>query len=58
MLLAYDFQSGTYVDVFDKERYTEEYWTEKALLMAENGLIEEKFAIKNCHLTESGTLGG
>ena len=42
--------------MFDKERYTDDYWTEKAFELAENGLLEEKFAIKNCHLTESGTL--
>ena len=58
ILLSYDFERGHYVDVFDKNRYSEEHWVAKAMQTAENGLLHEKFAIKNCHLSASSSLSG
>ena len=54
-MLSYDFESGTYIDLFDKNRFNDEYWLEQAMFTSENGLLEQKFAIKNYRLTESSS---
>lgn len=55
-LLAYDFNKDLYVDLFDKNRYSDDYWLEEAADMAENGLIKKKFSITDCLLSESASL--
>jgi len=40
-LLSYDFLKGQYVDLFDKNRFTDEYWLQQAIEMADNGLISQ-----------------
>lgn len=55
-MLAYDFDSDEYVDLFDKNRFDDDYWLDQAIFTAENGLLDQKFAIKNCLLTESQSL--
>jgi hypothetical protein len=55
-LLSYDFSRNLYVDLFDKNRYTDEYWLQQAILMADNGLISQKFVVKDCMVTESPPL--
>ena len=52
-LLVFDFESGTYTDLFDKNRFSDEYWLDQALSKAENGLVTQKYSISDCRLIES-----
>ena len=55
-MLVFDFESGVYFDFFDKSHYGEDHWRVCAQEVADNGLVNERLAIKDCRLIQSSSL--